>query len=237
MNTILLLGLNTIISLFVSNNFTSDGEIFPQMQVADQQAFAKSSDYFYSYTGELIEYSFNNQADDRFFVNTQNNSVIEIQLTNSTKKTHGREIGYLARILSAEALVSVKNGYAQNISMYSRICIAESIKNRKNSDFGFYKNYTSYRSVITYTGYATNAREFIYTRSWLNNQVAKKRFVQEVLPAAIFVYFNDSDYTNGATGFITPAKMSNTMYQNFAKRTLIEIKGIDPYYEFTFWKY
>jgi len=121
--------------------------------------------------------------------------------------------------------------------MFTRVCIAESIRNRKESDFGFYSRYNNYKNVIYYTGYATYAKEFKYTQNWLHNSVAKKRFIEEVLPVAIFTYFNQTNFTDNATGFITPAKLSIQKYNAFKKRTLIHIDGIDPYNEFTFWKY
>lgn len=237
MSTLLLIGLNTIATLFGTNNKSTNEETFPEKQIAEEQTFLQSANYYYSKNGKLIKTETTNYENDNFFVITDQDQIIEIKLTNSNKITHGNEIGYLARILSAESLIYEKEDKVFNISMFTRICIAESIKNRKNSNLGFYKNYKTYKSVITYTGYATNAKQYTNTYLWIENKIAKKRFVQEVLPAAIYIYFNNSNHTNGATGFITPAKMSSDMYQKFKKRNLIEIPGIDPYYEFTFWRY
>lgn len=235
MKTILFLGLNAIASLFVTDKTELELE-FPEQQAANEETFVSYSDYVYSSSGRLISAEKNDSYEDNFFIQTED-EIIEIDLNGSKEATASSEIGYLARILATEALVYTKNGNYYNISMFTRICIAESIKNRKNSDFGFYANYDTYRSVIFYTGYATNGNEFTNTKQWLNHRIAKMRFVEEVLPVAIFTYFYETNYTSGATGFITPAKMSSDMYQRFKKRVLIEIPNIDPYYEFTFWKY
>ncbi|MBN2891826.1 MAG: hypothetical protein JXL97_08165 [Bacteroidales bacterium] len=236
MNTLLLLGINALATFFLSSTIENENN-FPRRQDANEETFLQKSDYVYSETGQLVEHFQNEKNEDRFFVLVDNDEKIEINLTGSKIIDSSSEIGYLARILAAEALIYEKDGFYYNISMFTRICIAESIKNRKNSDFGFYKNYNSYRNIIFYTGYATNAKEFKETHTWLKNTIAKKRFVEEVLPVAIYVYFNDTYLTSGATGFITPAKLTSDMYQRFQKRTIIEIENIDPYYEFTFWKY
>ncbi|MBN2662054.1 MAG: hypothetical protein JXR68_00270 [Bacteroidales bacterium] len=237
MSTILLIGLNTIITLFGTNYTNTNNETFPEKQIAEEQILLQSANYYYSQNGKLIKTETNNSEADKYFVIIDQDRVIEIKLTNSNKIVHGNEIGYLARILSAETLIYEKNDKVYNISMFTRICIAETIKNRKNSNLGFYKNYKTFKSVITNTGYATNAKQYTKPFTWMENKIAKKRFVQEVLPAAIYIYFYNTNHTNGATGFITPAKMSTDMYQKFKKRTLIEIPGIDPFYEFTFWRY
>lgn len=236
MKTLLLLSLNTIASLFVVDNADDNNVSFPDKQITEDHTLIKNSDFYYSQTGQFVESKNNSSYSDRFFVYTNTNDTVEIKLTNTNKVSHGYEIGYLARILSAETLVYEKHNKAYNVSMYARVCIAESIKNRTLLDYGYYERYNSYKSVITNTGYATNAKEYRNPYSWLENKIAKKRFVQEVLPVAIYVYYNETNFTNGATGFITPAKMSNEMYQRFQKKQLIEIKGIDPFYEFTFWK-
>ena len=229
--------LNIISLLFGNENFESIETTFPSKQTAEAHSLNYHSNYIYSTDGQLIESSENTSKHDKFYVRINNNKSIEINLSNLTEVNESSEIGYLARILSAESLVYTKQGSYFNISMFTRVCIAESIKNRKNSDFGFYAKYNTYKSVIFYTGYATSANEFKNTQSWLNHRIAKTRFIQEVIPVAIYVYYNETDFTNNSTGFITPAKMSSTLYNKFKKRTLVEVEGIDPYYEFVFWKY
>jgi hypothetical protein len=233
----ILLFFNLITSLLVNDKTEIAENFFPTEQIAEKDALNYSSDYVYSSNGELIEALENKSGQDKFFVITDDNELVEINLIGSKITSIGSEIGYLARILSSEALIYEKSGSYHNISMYTRVCIAESIRNRKNSDFGFYADYKTYRSVIFYTGYATYGKEFKDTHKWLKNQVAKKRFVQEILPPAIFIYFNETNFTNNATGFITPSKLTLEKYNKFKKRNLIEIANIDPYYEFTFWKY
>ena len=235
MNTLLLLNIFT--SLFVNENSELKENYFPLEQTVEASTLNYYSDYIYSTDGKLVEVKENNSRQDNFYVKTDDNEIVEINLLGSKVTSASSEIGYLARILAAEALIYEKNGFYFNISMLTKVCIAESIRNRKNSNFGFYANYDTYRNVIFYTGYATYAKEFIDTKSWLKNQVAKARFIQEVLPAAIFVYYNDTNFTNNSTGFITPSKLSLEKYNKFKKRTLVEISGIDPYYEFVFWKY
>ena len=235
MKTFLIFNLLTL--FIVTANADVVENSFPAAQVVDVNSFSNNSNYIYSTDGKLVDVYRNNFGYDKFFVQLNFNKFIEIDLSNSDIVDASSEIGYLARILSAEALVYTKNGSYYNISMFTRVCIAESIKNRKNSDFGFYAKYNTYKSVILYTGYATNANEYRNTKSWLNHNIAKKRFIQEVLPAAIFVYYNNTDFTSSATGFITPSKMSSSLYNKFKKRTLVEVDGIDPYYEFVFWKY
>lgn len=233
----ILLFFNLITSLLVNNKTEITDNFFPSEQIAEENTFNYTSDYIYSTTGELIEANENNSGQDNFFVLNDTNELVKINLIGSKITSIGSEIGYLARILSSEALIYEKDGTYHDISMFTRVCIAETIRNRKNSDFGFYGNYNTYRNVIFYTGYATYGKEFKDTYKWLENKVAKKRFVQEVLPPAIFIYFNETNFTNNATGFITPAKISSEKYNKFKKRNLIEIENIDPYYEFTFWKY
>ncbi len=210
---------------------------FPEQQEITSDNIACFSDYIYSQKGELIEVRKNEVRENRFYVKINDILKIAIDISPTKKYSPGAEIGYLARILSAESLTTVIHGKIKHISMFTRVCIAETIRNRKNSQLGFYAKYNTYRDVILYTGYATNGREFKQTKDWLKNAIARERFVEEVLPAAIYVYFNETNFTNKATGFFTPAKMTKEKYNAFKKRTLIEIIGIDPYYEFTFWKY
>lgn len=230
------IGLSALTFLNV-NVLNPPKEFFPEKQEITSENQITYSDYYYSEIGELTESEANNISEDRFYVKISNKFSVPIDITGTNKSLMSTEIGYLARILAAESLTYVQNGQAKNISMFTRVCIAESIKNRKESALGFYAKYNKYRDVIYYTGYATNAKEFKYTKSWLKNRIAKERFIEEVLPVAIFTYFNDSEFTNEATGFITPSKMSISLYNAFKKRTLIEVIGIDPYNEFTFWKY
>jgi len=172
----------------VNENVDNSELNIPQQQTVNNETFLQTTDYIYSVTGGIVETKENNTYSDNFYVETEKNELIKISINDTKQIETGSEIGYLARILAAEALIYEKSGNYYNISLFTRICIAETIKNRKNSDFGFYKNYKSYRSVIIYTGYATYAKEFQNTQTWLKNVVAKKRFVQEVLPAAIYVY-------------------------------------------------
>lgn len=236
MSLLTTIGLGTLTFLNV-NVLNPPKEFFPEKQEIINENQITYSDYYYSEKGELTESEPNNLSQNRFYVKLNNKFSVPIDITGTSKSLMCTEIGYLARILAAESLTYVQNGHAKNISMFTRTCIAESIRNRKESALGFYAKYNKYRDVIYYTGYATNAKEFKYTKNWLKNPIAKKRFVEEVLPVAIFTYFNNTDFTDDATGFITPAKMSVSVYNAFKKRTLIEIIGIDPYNEFTFWKY
>ncbi len=224
-------------SLLVSDAPEAATAKIPEIQTAENETLKYSSSYIYNTSGELLYSSKNNFNENKFFIKNEKNKLIKIDLKGSNKDDISSELGYLSRMLAAEALIYVKNGKSYNISMFTRICIAETIKNRKNSEFGFYKKYNSYRSVIEYTGYATYAKEYYDTQNWLKNHIAKKRFIQEVIPAAIFVFFNETNFTSGATGFFTPAKITNERYNRFKKRQLIKIENIDPYYEFTFWKY
>ncbi len=223
---------------FLNVNFVEPAKaFFPEKQEIPAQNQQIYSDYYYSELGELIETKPNDEKTNRFYVKINNKFPIPIDITGTSRSLMSTEIGYLARILSAESLTYVSHGKAKEISMFTRVCIAESIKNRKDSDLGFYAKYNKYKDVIYHTGYAIYAKQFKYTSSWLRNPIAKTRFVEEVLPVAIFVYFNNTDFTDDATGFITPAKLTVQTYNAFKKRTLIRIKGIDPYNEFTFWKY
>ncbi len=237
MKTFLLLSFNAITTILLSANIDKFDLSYPAKQSANNQTFSQSCDYIYSQRGNLISVSKNNTYQDNFYVQTADDELVRLDLDGSTKVSVSSEIGYLARILSAESLVYTKKGNCYNVSMFTRVCIAESIKNRKNSNFGFFANYKTYRGVILYTGYATYAKEFSRTYQWLQNSVAKMRFVEEVLPVAIFIYFNDTNFTDNATGFITPAKLSSDKYQKFQNRNLITIDNIDAFYEFTFWKY
>jgi hypothetical protein len=236
MSILVSLGIS-VLSMFNIEVVEPPKEYFPEKQEITNNYHIQHADYYYSLRGELIETKNNDSDEDHFYVKINKNFSIPIDLSGKNKSLISTDIGYLARILSAETLTYVKKGQAMHIDMFTRVCIAESIKNRKESQMGFYANYNTFKDVILHTGYATYAKEFRYTEKWLNNNVAKKRFVEEVLPVAIFEYFNKTNFTNGATGFITPAKLSRTKYLAFQKRKLIEIKGIDPYYEFTFWKY
>jgi len=236
MNIITTIGLGAI-TFFNFNTVEAEKDYFPEKQEIFGKSHVSYTDYYYSENGDLLESEANNTGSNRFFVKINNKFPIPIDITGTSKSLISTEIGYLARILAAESLTFVQNGKAKNISMFTRVCIAESIKNRKESEFGFYANYNSYKAVIYHTGYATYAKEFKYTKSWIKNAIAKKRFVEEVLPVAVFIYFHETDFTENATGFITPAKLSVAKYNAFKKRKLICIDGIDAYNEFTFWKY
>ncbi len=208
-------------------------EEYPKKQIADKQCLKSFSDYFYSTNGILENCRINNLGKDRFFVKTKPRQI-QI-LFNCSYDSYACEIGVLCKILSAETLISDKG----KISMFTRLCIAESIKNRKKSQFGFYTNYNTFNSVIKHTGYATYSDYFKNFTSKMQNSYTKKRIIEEVIPIAIFTYFNDTSYTNNATGFFTPVKLSSDKLKKFytPEKTIIKIKGIDNEKEFTFWKY
>jgi hypothetical protein len=227
----------TAMNLFGVEVYEPPTAYFPEKQEVTSDNIACFSDFIYSQNGELLEVRKNDKKENRFYVKINDLIKISIDISPYAKNSVGAEIGVLARILSAESLTTVIHGRVKHINMFTRVCIAETIRNRKNSQFGFFAKYNTYRDVILYTGYATNSREFKQTKDWLRNAIARERFIEEVLPAAIYVYFNQTEFTNEATGFFTPAKMSKEKYNAFKKRTLIEIVGIDPYYEFTFWKF
>ncbi len=213
----------------------------PTMPVIEQQVVSKENissyaEYYFSTEGKLVKVK-PTENENKFFVKVDNFTTVEIDVAGHSNLQISNEIGYLARILAAESLTFVRNGKVYKISMFTRLCIAESIRNRKESDFGYFSKYNTYKDVILYTGYATNAREFRYTKQWLKNIIAKRRFIEEVLPVAIYEYFHKTDFTGDAIGFFTPVKISKEKYNAFGKRTLIHIEGIDPYYEFTFWKF
>ena len=236
MSILVSLGLSAL-SFFNVKVIEPAKEFFPEKQEMTENYHVQHASYYYSTKGELLKSENNNSNEDEFYVKINPKLTIKIDIEGGSSSFMGKEIGYLARILSAESLTYVKNGKAQAISMFARVCIAESIRNRKESQFGFFSKYNTYRDVIIHTGYAVYAKEFKYTKKWIANPIAKKRFVEEVLPIAVFEYFNKTNFTDGATGFITPAKLSKEKYLAFQKRILIQIMGIDPYYEFTFWKY
>ncbi len=236
MSLIIAIGLSAAGSLFNLDLGNIESDYYPEKQIVVETNFSVYSDYVYNLEGQLVMSEPNGLHEDRFYVQINTIFKIPIVISGNAKTSADAEIGYLARILAAESLVYVKQGTAHKISMFTRVCIAESIKNRKNSDFGSYAKYDTYRDVILYTGYATSAKEFNNTKSWLSHPIAKQRFIEEVLPVAIFVFFNDTDFTNNSTGFFTPAKLSKDVYNAFKKHKLVEINGIDPYYEFTFWK-
>ena len=213
----------------------------PKMPIIEKQVVADENissyeQYYFSTDGELIKVK-PSENENKFFVKVDNFTTVEIDINGNSNLQISNEIGYLARILAAESLTFVKNGKVYRISMFTRLCIAESIRNRKESYLGYFSKYNTYKEVILYTGYATNAKEFRYTNQWLKNIIAKRRFIEEVLPVAVYEYFHKTDFTNKAIGFFTPVKISKQKYNAFGKRTLIHIEGIDPLYEFTFWKF
>jgi len=237
MSTIISIGIG-ILSFFTEiEKVEAPKEFYPTQQSVSTNLYQEYSDFYYSTKGELLQIKKNNSDHDNFYIKFNDLVDYKISVDGKSQNIISNEVGYLARILSAESLTYVKKGKVYKVSMLARVCIAESIRNRKESDFGFFAKYNTYKSVISYTGYATYAKQFRDTKSWLKHPIAKKRFIEEVLPAAIFVYFNKTNFTNNATGFITPVKLSSEKYKAFQKRKLIYIDGVDPYYEFTFWKY
>lgn len=230
-----------MISVVLTTNPTTSTKdnYYPSRQSVSQEYLSTSNDYIYSTDGQLMEIVANDIKNNRFFVKVQNIVLIEIELKEDDRELPGlgAEIGYLARILSSETLTSGKMDNAKRVSMFARVCVAETIKNRKKSELGFFAKYRTYRDVIKYTGYATNLVEYYDTQNWLKSPIAFKRFTEEVLPAAIFVFFNNTNFTNNAIGFYTPAQMREGRILDFAGVKSYEISGIDPYYEFTFWKF
>lgn len=209
---------------------------YPTKQTVVSEYLNSNMDYIYSTYGQLIEIRQNNEGSNQFYVQINEFLLVKIDLNNSNS-TMSSELGYLSRILAAESLTAQFSDYSKNISMYTRVCVAQTIRNRKNSNIGTWSKYKTYRDIILKTGYATSAYEFKETEKWLEKPIALKRFTEEVLPVAIFVFFNKTDFTNNAVGFYTPAKTSDEIAELFTNTKTIEIKGVDPYYEFTFWKF
>lgn len=230
-----------MISVLISNNPKNikNQNYYPSKQNTTHKILNTANDYIYSTNGEIIEIIPNDTKNNRFFVKVQNIVLIEVELTEDQRELPGlgAEIGYLARILCSETLTSGNTENAKRISMFARVCVAETIKNRKKSDLGYFAKYRTYRDVISFTGYATNMIEYYNTPKWLNSTIALKRFTEEVLPAAIFVFFNNTNFTNNAIGFYTPAQMREGRILDFSGVRSFEISGIDPYFEFTFWKF
>lgn len=195
--------------------------------------------FYYNIYGQIIKITENQNLGSRYFVKFDDFFEIEIKLDEDDVNPYdiGVELGYLARILAAEAMTAHVDNNSKKISTFTQICIAETIKNRVKSQVGFFSYYKTYKDVVLKTGYAINRIEFRETRKWLKNAYSHKRFLEEILPVSIFVFFNNTDFTKGAIGFYTPAKSDPEKIKILQQYKTISIEGIDPTYEFVFWRF
>jgi len=112
MSIITTIGLSAV--TFLNINFIKPAEDFyPSKQEIPQENEIVYSDYYYSQLGELMESEKNHSNRNRFFVKISNNFSVPIDITGTSKSLMSTEIGYLARILSAESLTFIQNGKAK----------------------------------------------------------------------------------------------------------------------------